>query len=129
MRSNRVFWSTLTKSASQFLRSSSRALSSFFSPRASTCFLQYSMTFERIVLVTFGNGITVSAQSSSTMCLIVCDSRATVSSTSKVSPSELLRVIFFPTPADDIMLVAFGNFRVIEKSWKRWWLIRKRQQG
>ena len=97
MRSKKVAWTTLTKSASQALRSSSPAEEARSSDLgASTCFLQYSMTLERILLVTFGRGIPLSAQSSSIMCLIVWDSRATASSTSKVSPSELFRIIFLP---------------------------------
>ncbi|PON93938.1 hypothetical protein TorRG33x02_103280 [Trema orientale] len=100
MRSKRVAWSTLTKSASQTLRSSSAVAEARSSDLgASTCFLQYSMTLDKILLVTLGRGIPLSAQSSSIMCLMVCDSRATASSTSKVSPSELFRVIFL---TDDI---------------------------
>ncbi|KAK3410502.1 hypothetical protein EUGRSUZ_J02475 [Eucalyptus grandis] len=98
MRSKRVAWSTLTNSASQALRSSSVVRSSGLAD--STCFLQYSMTFARIRLVTLGSGISPSAQSSSIMCLMICDWTATASSTSNDSPSELRRVIFF---ADDIV--------------------------
>ena len=98
MRSKRVFWSTLTNSASQALSSSSEEdrSSEDLAAAASTCFLQYSMTLERILPVTLGSGMALSAQSSSIMCLMVCDSNATASSTSKVSPSELFRVTFFP---------------------------------
>jgi len=105
MRSKSVAWSTLTKSASQALRSSSEGLSSGLA--ASTCFLQYSITLARILLVTFGRGMPLSAQSSSIMCFMVCDSSATASSTSNASPSELFRVIFL---ADDMMIC------------RRWWL-------
>ena len=93
MRSKSVAWSTLTKSASQALSSSSLGFSS--AQLASTCFLQYSITLARILLVTLGRGIPLSAQLSSIMCLIVWDSTATASSTSKASPSELFSVIFF----------------------------------
>ncbi|MFS8025147.1 hypothetical protein Hanom_Chr16g01471761 [Helianthus anomalus] len=48
-----------------------------------------------ILLVTLGKGMVVLAQSSSIMCLIVCDSNATTSSTSKVSPSELFKTMVF----------------------------------
>lgn len=96
IRSKRVAWSTLTKSASQALSSSSTEEPRSSGFGASTCFLQYSMTFDKILLVTLGKGIPLSAQSSSIMCLIVCDSKATASSTSNVSPSELFSVIFRP---------------------------------
>lgn len=115
MRSNRVAWSTFTNSVSQVLRSSSAALLLRSSPfGVSTCFLQYSITFARILLVTFGNGIPLSAQSSSTMCLIVCDSSATASSTSNDSPSELLSVIFL---GEDIVsnLITFRSKRETKK--------------
>ncbi|KAE8055208.1 hypothetical protein FH972_012065 [Carpinus fangiana] len=69
MRSKRVPWSTLTNSASQALRSSSseveRSSDAATALGASTCFLQYLMTLERILLVTFGSGMPLSAQSSS----------------------------------------------------------------
>ena len=99
MRSKRVAWSTLTNSRSQFLSSSSAEATRSSAFGVSTCFLQYSMTFDKILLVTFGRGIPLSAQSSSIMCFIVWDSNATASSTSKVSPSELFSVIFL----DDIV--------------------------
>lgn len=109
MRSNKVAWSTLTKSASQVLSSSSAILEEVSSAdleeaaaAASTCFLQYSITLERILLVTLGRGMPFPAQSSSIMCLIVWDSMATVSSTSKTSPSELFRVIFLSAMAAGI---------------------------
>nr|GMD37540.1 DNA (cytosine-5)-methyltransferase CMT3-like isoform X2 [Ipomoea batatas] len=53
-------------------------------------------------------GMQLSAQSSSIMCFIVCDSLATVFVTSKTSPSELFRVIFLVSPAseDDIVSLA-----------------------
>lgn len=105
MRSKRVAWSTFTKSASQLLSSSSADRSSVLG--ASTCLLQYSITFAKILLVTLGNGIPLSAQSSSIICLIVCDSNATASSTSNDSPSELLRVIFLPE--DDIFATDFSK--------------------
>ncbi|KAG5547665.1 hypothetical protein RHGRI_013382 [Rhododendron griersonianum] len=101
MRSKSTPWSTSTNLASHFLRASSLAASLSTSsaalpaPEASTCFLQYSMTLARILLVTLGRGMVLSAQSSSIMCLMVWDSRATVSSTSKVSPSDDFRTIFF----------------------------------
>lgn len=112
IRSKSVAWSTLTKSASKALSSSSETAEASLSSAlvaeaaASTWRLQYSMTLERIFPVTLGRGITLSAQSSSIMCLIVCDSTATVSSTSKTSPSELRKVIFllpFSAADDDIV--------------------------
>ena len=95
MRSKSVAWSTLTNSASQSLRSSSAAGAA----EESEWRLQYSMTLERILLVTLGKGIPLSAHSSSTMCLIVCDCSATASSTSNDAPSELRSTIFL---ADDV---------------------------
>lgn len=119
MRSNKVPWSTLTKSASKLFNSSSLALSSDLG--VSTCFLQYSMTLARILLVTLGRGMEVSAQSSSIMCLMVCDSTATASSTSKVSLSELLSTIIFPV---DMVVIWFGGKEMSEnpKPWtdSRW---------
>ncbi|CAN0923062.1 hypothetical protein LINGRAHAP2_LOCUS33374 [Linum grandiflorum] len=47
------------------------------------------------------------AQSSSIMCLIVCDSTATDSSTSKVWPSLLMRVINLFSAVVDIALALF----------------------
>ena len=98
MRSKRVAWSTLTKSASQALSSSLTACSSALG--VSTCFLQYSITFARILLVTFGNGIALSIMglitcNSSIMGLITSNSIAATTSRPKSSPSELLRVIIF----------------------------------
>jgi len=96
MRSKRVFLSTLTNSASQlFINSSFPVIVASLSASASTCFLQYSITLARILLVTLGNGMSFSAQSSSIICLMVCDSTATASSTTNVSPSEDFSVIFF----------------------------------
>jgi hypothetical protein len=60
MRSKRVAWSTLTKSVSKVLSSVSTALElmSGSGPAAHarvwTCFLQYSMTLERILALTLG---------------------------------------------------------------------------
>ncbi|MFS8025150.1 hypothetical protein Hanom_Chr16g01471531 [Helianthus anomalus] len=54
-----------------------------------------------ILLVTLGKGMVVFAQSSSIMCLIVCDSNATTSSTSNVSPSELFNTMVF---CDDMVV-------------------------
>ncbi len=90
IRSNRVAWSTFTKSWSQALTSSSgvAGLSSvdFW---LSTWYLQYSITFARILLETLGNGIGWSTPVSSIMFFTVCDSKATASSTSNISSSEL----------------------------------------
>jgi hypothetical protein len=114
MRSKRVAWSTLTKSASQFLRSSPEAAvvgaELLLAPESSapalaaaaaawTCLLQYSITLDRIFELTLGSGMPLSAQSSSIMWRMVCDSIATASSTSNSSPSELLRVIIFFSPS------------------------------
>ncbi|KAL6989127.1 hypothetical protein U1Q18_014878 [Sarracenia purpurea var. burkii] len=93
MRSKRVPWSTLTNSASKVLSSSSAVLSSDLG--VSTCFLQYLMTLAKILLMTFGNGMLVSAQVSSIRCLMVCDSNAIASSTSNVSPFELFNTMIF----------------------------------
>lgn len=92
MRWNRVATSTLTNSASQALRLSSALRSSDL--ELSTCILQYSITIARIPLVTFGRGMAPSEKPSSIMCLIVCNSNATMSSTSNVTPSELIKFTF-----------------------------------
>ena len=109
MRSNKVAWSTLTNSLSQVLRSSSTEPVRSSGLGDSTCFLQYSITLDKILLLTLGRGIPLSAQSSSIMCLIVCDSKATASSTSKISPSELFKVIF--RPEDMVACLGFGEVR------------------
>ena len=74
-----------------------------------TCFLQYSMTRARMLLGMIGNEITVSpAQLSSWIIMlffIFRDSMATFSSTSNVSPSELLSFIIFFTFFSTSMLV------------------------
>ena len=81
MRSKRVVRSTLTKSSSLSL---------------TACFLQYSITVARILLVTFRSRIALLARLSLIMRLILRlifrDSVATATSRSKVSLSELLRV-------------------------------------
>ncbi|KAG5526820.1 hypothetical protein RHGRI_032927 [Rhododendron griersonianum] len=109
MRSKRTAWSTLTNSVSNVLSSSSTALSSDLAAD-STCLLQYSMTLARILLVTLGRGMLVSAQLSSIMCLMVCDSTATASSTSKVSPSELLSTMVF-----EVDMVCYGTLTLRER--------------
>lgn len=71
MSSNSVLWSTFTKSVSQVLISSSvldGLSSAFFS--ASTWYLQYSITFARILLETFGNGIGASKPVSGKQILV-----------------------------------------------------------
>lgn len=102
MRSKRVAWSTLTNSASQDLRSlsSEAPAEAEAEEEASEWRLQYSMTLERILLVTLGKGMALSSETSSTMCFIVCDCSATASSTSKDSPSELRSTIFFDDDVD-----------------------------
>nr|GMD35812.1 DNA (cytosine-5)-methyltransferase CMT3-like [Ipomoea batatas] len=67
-----------------------------------------NVTLSLLPLVTLDKAMQLSAHSSSIICFIVCDSRATVSVTSKTSPSELFRVIFLVSPAseDDIVSLA-----------------------
>lgn len=90
---------TRTKSktllGSVFINSASKALSSSSEGSGlSTCFLQYSITFVRIFPATLGRGIVFSSGTSSIMCLIVIDSNAAISGTSKDSLSRLTRIIF-----------------------------------
>ena len=68
MSSNRVAWSTLTKSLSQVVTSSSvfDGLSSSVLLLAATWNLQYSITFDRIFAETFGSGTVVSSPPVST---------------------------------------------------------------
>ena len=122
MRSKRTFRSTLMNWVSQALSSSldSEDLES----EEDVCSLQYWMTSESMWLVTLGNGIALLAQSSSIKLFIVCDSIATVSSTSKISPSELFSVTFF---TEDIVNRFHTNTkrkerereRKREKDWRR----------
>ena len=123
MRSKRTFRSTLMNWVSQAL-SSSLDLEDLESEE-DVCSLQYWMTSESMWLVTLGNGIAVSAQSSSIKFFIVCDSIATLSSTSKISPSELFSVTFF---TEDIVNRFHTNTKKKErerlKAWEkegRWW--------
>lgn len=92
MRSKRVSWGHSTNFLSQSLRLSWRSLPSAL---ASTCFLQYSRTLSRIRPFTFGMGTILASTSSSTICLIVSDSKATAISITNSLLSELLNTTFF----------------------------------
>ena len=114
MRSKRTFRSTLMNWVSQAL-SSSLDLEELES-EDDVCSLQYWMTSESMWLVTLGNGISLLAQSSSIKLFIVCDSIATVSSTSKISPSELFSVTFF---TEDILSIVLTQTQKREREKER----------
>ena len=124
MRSKRTFRSTLMNWVSQALSSSldSEDLES----EEDVCSLQYWMTSESMWLVTLGNGIALLAQSSSIKLFIVCDSIATVSSTSKISPSELFSVTFF---TEDIVNRFHTNTKKKERERERDWRREKKREG
>lgn len=128
IRSNKVAWSTLTNSASQALTSSSdvAGLSSddFW---LSTWYLQYSITFAKILLETFGNGIGWSMPVSSIMFFTACDSNATASSTSNISSSELfsftrfsaMTKLFSKLPADNNQTPVYTFYAINARTFPR----------
>lgn len=75
------------------------------------CFLQYSRSFPRMLLVTFGKGIALSEKPSSTMCLIVCDYRATASSISNLSSSVRALYGYHPLISRHRFISGVSSFR------------------
>lgn len=70
---------------------------------------KYADHYSKTLLVTLGRGMMVSAQLSSIMCLIAYDCRATASSISNISPSELFITIIFDFEDDEEDMAAKPN--------------------
>jgi hypothetical protein len=122
MRSKRVECSTLTKSASKILSSSSADLlvvpAASPGPVGSACLLQYSMTLTRMWEVTLGSGMPLSAQPSSIIFLRVIDCIATDSFTSNswLSLLRSISIFSFTFSATAIDLLASPS-DVLESRW------------
>lgn len=115
-RDNSQQWCVQRECRGQILWHNQRQKTWDLLPEASAWRLVYSTTLAKILLVTFGRGMAASAQSSSIMFLIVCDSMAAASSTSKVWPSEVSNTNIFFEEVDIAFYIIY--VRIWDGSWK-----------